>query len=128
MMTKMNMIWVAVARCIYPDTQSVTKVTKEEIDEMVGRLFGEKITPVMITHHLVNSKDRQADKSNSQRGGSRNRYLVKDAQNRCRLYKDVDSSSDGWDKTGPSCPSEDEVTPEFRYLVRWYTSTYLRAG
>lgn len=127
-MTKMNMVWVAVAKCIYPDIQTTTKVTKEEIDKMVDRLFSKKITPVMITHHLVNSIDRQADKTNPQRGGSRNRYLVKDAQNRFRLYKYVDNSSDGWDKTGPCCPSVDQVASEFTYLVTWYTTTYLRAA
>lgn len=126
-MTKMNMVWVAVAKCIYPATQSAAKVTKEEIDTMVYRLFSNRITPVMITHHLVNSVDRQADKMNPWRGGSRNRYLVKDTNNYFRLYKYVDNSSDGWEKTGPCCPSMDQIDQEFRGLVDWYTTVYYRS-
>ena len=123
-MTKMDMIWVATAKCINPDTQSATTVTKGDIRGKVAELFGSKITPVMITRHLVNSVDRQANPKNYREGGSRNRYLVKDEKNRFRLYKRSDSSLDGFEKDGPCCPTRDKVGPEFDYLIKWYWSKY----
>ena len=123
-MTKMNMVWIATAKCIYPNTQSAKTVPKEDIQEKVADLFGAKITPAMITRHLVNSVDRQANPKNNREGGSRNRYLVKDEKNRFRLYKRSDSSSDGVEKDGPCCPLRDQVGTEFNFLITWYWSNY----
>jgi hypothetical protein len=57
-------------------------------------MFNTKITPVMLNAHLVSSIDRMADKKNTTRAGSRNRYLFKtndgikpDTKGNFRLYK-----------------------------------------
>lgn len=123
-MTKMDMVWVTVAKFIYPDVSSQTKITKEEIDTAVDDLFQKNITPVMINVHLVSSVDRQADKNVPRRGGSRNRYLVKDKNGYFRLYKKADGFHDGWEKTGPYCPAINNVNPEYRNLVTWYETEY----
>ena len=123
-MTKMNMVWVAVATLIHPDTRLARLVFKEEIDARVQELFQTTITPVMITHHLVASEDRQRDRCNPRRGGSRNRYLTK-LGNRYRLYCLSDQPNDGLDKTGPYCPSADDVASEYRHLIQWYRRDYL---
>ncbi|MYE11225.1 MAG: hypothetical protein F4X99_06100 [Gammaproteobacteria bacterium] len=123
-MTKMNMVWIAVATLIYPETRPDRRVSKEQIDARVRKLFRTTITPVMITHHLVASEDRQRDHRYPRRGGSRNRYLTKQ-DDRYRLYRLSDQPDDGLDKTGPYCPSIDAVTEEFRYLVYWYCRTYV---
>lgn len=123
-MTKMNMVWVAVAKLLYPNTDST--VTKDDIDTLVYELFQTNITPVMIHSHLVSYIDRQADKNNLQRGGSKNRYLFKENNDRFRLYKKSDEDQDGWDKNGPYCPSINAVPSEYQYLVTWYDTVYLR--
>ena len=125
-MTKMNKVWIAVATLIYPDTRPDRVVTKDQIDARVRRLFDTTITPVMITHHLVASEDRQRDPGNPRRGGSRNRYLTKHGH-RYRLYRLSDQPNDGLDKTGPCCPPGDAVPPDYRHLVHWYRRDYLDA-
>lgn len=127
-MTKMDMVWVATAKRIYPDTQSAITVTKADIEEEVADLFGTNITSVMITRHLANSIDRQANPKNYREGGSRNRYLVKDEKNRFRLYKQSDGPSDGFEKDGPCCPQKNRVGAEFNYLIMWYWSKYHNSG
>ena len=122
-MTKMNMVWVAVATLIYPDTRLTRLVSKEEIDARVQELFQTDITPVMITHHLVASEDRQRDHRKPRRGGSRNRYLAKQGD-RYRLYRLSDQPNDGLDKTGPYCPAADHVAADYRYLIQWYRRDY----
>ena len=124
-MTKMDMVWVAVATIIHPRAASSVFVTKSKIDSTVAKLFGEIITPVMINKHLVNSEDRQADRSNPQRGGSRNRYLVRGGHGDFRLYKSSDSSSDAWEKTGPTRPDPNKLDPDYRHLVSWYETNYI---
>jgi hypothetical protein len=123
LMTKMDMVWVAVASLIHPETNADYVVSKQDIDRSVSHLFNVSITPVMIEKHLVNSEDRQADKSNPSRGGSRNRYLAK-ADRGYRLYKSRDRDSDAWDKTGPTHPDPNNLNPEFIYLVDWYQTDY----
>ena len=123
-MTKMNMVWIAVATLIYPDTSTDRRVSKAKIDARVRKLFQTTITPVMITHHLVASEDRQRDRRDPRRGGSRNRYLTKH-DDRYRLYRLSDRPNDGLDKTGPCCPPIGDVTQEFRHLVQWYRREYV---
>lgn len=123
-MTKMNMIWVAVAKLLHPHTNA--SITKADIDRLVYELFQKEITPVMIDTHLVSSVDRLADKNDPQRGGSRNRYLYKE-NGKFRLYKKTDERHDGKDKTGPCCPSMDKLPLEYHYLVTWYESEYFHS-
>ena len=119
----MSMVWVASASLLHPDASGARTVTKRQIDEQVESLFGASITPVMINKHLVNSEDRQADKSNPARGGSRNRYLVRDCSG-FRLYKKADAETDAWEKTGPTHPKREAVGGQFAHLVDWYERTY----
>ncbi len=124
-MTKMDMIWVAVAKLLHPHTDS--SVTKSDIEDLVRKLFNTKITPVMINKHLVSSVDRQADKNNLRRGGSRNRYLFKETNGEFRLYKETDKGHDGWEKTGSTHPNFDDLPTEHQHLVTWYEDEYLRS-
>ena len=123
-MTKMDMVWIAVADLIHPQTAASVAVSKHAIDQRVYELFETRITPVMITAHLVNSVDRQADMGNPARGGSRNRYLARNPDGRFRLYKHSDALTDAGDKTGPCHPSAHNVNEEFRRLISWYRTTY----
>ena len=126
-MTKMDMVWVAVATIIHPRTAPSVVVTKSMIDSTVAKLFGETITPVMINRHVVNSEDRQADRDYPQRGGSRNRYLVRGEHGDFRLYKLHDSSSDAWDKTGPTHPDPNRLDADYVHLVTWYENEYVNS-
>ena len=126
-MTKMDMVWVAVASLVHSRTEATVFVEKSQIDSKVLELFGETITPVMIDKHLVNSEDREADRANPSRGGSRNRYLVRGEHGSFRLYKQRDGVSDAWDKTGSTHPHPNKVEPEYRHLVTWYGSEYINA-
>ena len=122
-MTKMDMVWIAVASCVYPGVRSGKTVSKRAIDDAVRRLFQVQIPAAMINQHLVGSIDRQA-KQGGRVGGSRKRYLSRDEGSEFRLYKSVDSTHDGRDKDGPCCPSKKDVNEEYRYLVEWYESAY----
>ena len=124
-MTKMDMVWVAVALLVHPRVEANVFVEKSQIDSKVLELFGKIITPVMINKHLVNSEDRQADRANPSRGGSRNRYLVRGERGSFRLYKQRDGESDAWDKTDRTHPHPHEIDPEYRYLVTWYQNEYV---
>ena len=123
-MTKMDKIWIAVATLIHPNFRAMVTVSKAEIDAQVHAMFQIEVTPVMITHHLVGSEDRQRDRNNPQRGGSRNRYLTRDANGRFRLYRKSDAINDGRDKSGPYCPKAENVCPGHRYLLDWYIACY----
>jgi hypothetical protein len=130
----MDMIWVAVASLLHPITTESTTVTRGQIESQVLELFGTSITPVMIEKHLVSFEDRQADKANPRRGGSRNRYLFRtengrtpSRQGRFRLYKQADSTHDGWEKTGPTHPEPSAIEPEYRPLIEWYKAQYADA-
>ena len=123
-MTKMDMIWIGVASLIYPQTSSNTFVRKANVEKIVSEMFGATITPVMLTKHLVNSEDRQADKDNPDRGGSRDRYLFKNSNGEFRLSKDQDSTSDGWDKKGPTHPDPSKLDEKFIELLEWYKNEY----
>ena len=123
-MTKMDMVWIAVATLIRPETASSVAVSKDDIDKQVYALLQIHITPVMITTHLVNSIDRQADTHNPRRGGSRNRYLATNADGRFRLFKKSDQHTDAVDKTGPFHPSVTNIDREFEELVSWYRTSY----
>ena len=124
----MDMVWIAVADLIHPETAPCVAVSELAIDQRVNKLFRTRITPVMITTHLVNSVDRQADVSNPARGGSRNRYLAKNPDGRFRLYKHTDAHTDAVDKTGPCHPSVQGVDEEFRDLISWYRTTYFNSA
>ena len=108
-MTKMDMVWIAVADPIHPQTAASVAVSKQAIDQRAYELFETRITPVMITARLVNSVDSQADIGNPARGGSRNRYLARNPDGRFRLYKHSDAPTDAVDKTGPCYPSPPDV-------------------
>lgn len=130
-MTKMDMIWIAVAKMIHPATASSKTVTRGQIEAAVTKLFGTSITQVMVDKHLVSWEDRQADKTAPRRGGSRNRYLFRTANGqlpshdgRFRLYKAADGSHDGWEKTGPTCPNPELIGADFRHLIAWYEEQY----
>lgn len=126
------MIWIAVATMLHPDTSSSRTVTRGQIEAQVSKLFGETITPIMIQRHLVSSEDRQADKTDPRRGGSRNRYLYRTEDGRApsrdgrfRLYKQADSKYDGWEKTGPTHPDPAAIAAEYRSLIEWYKGQYI---
>ena len=119
----MDMVWVAVASCIYPDVRSGKTVSKKAIGDKVRQLFHVKIPPPMIDQHLVGSVDRQTKKG-GRGGGSRRRYLSREADGDLRLYKSADSVDDGMDKNGPCCPSRMDIEESHRYLVEWYEDHY----
>lgn len=121
-MTKMNMVWVAVAKLLH--SHPARSVTKNDIDRLVRKLFQAEITPVMINVHLVASEDRQADKANPRRGGSRNRYLSRESDGTFRLYKKSDEIHNGVDKSGPTHPTIGSLPDEYGYLVTWYEKEY----
>jgi hypothetical protein len=130
-MIKMDMIWVAAATLIYPETSSRRMVSESQIENQVARLFDTKITPIMIEKHLVSWEDRQADRSDPSRGGSRNRYLFRSingmkpsSEGKFRLYKRADGQYDGWDKTGRICPEIDAIPENLQYLLEWYNTRY----
>ena len=130
-MTKMDMVWVAVAGMLHPETSSSKTVTRSEIEASVAKLFGASLTAVMVERHLVSSEDRTADKDEPQRGGSRNRYLFRTSDGNApsrdgqfRLYKLTDARHDGWEKTGPAHPDPAAIAPEHRHLVDWYKQEY----
>ena len=133
-MSKMDKIWVALANLIYQTRQTSQNVlfTIRDILREVQRLFpGTDITPVMLEKHLVSWEDRMADKKFPARGGSRNRYLFRtdngvtpSASGNFRLYKQVDTPYDGWEKTGKTCPNPNDVLPQYRNLISWYQNQY----
>jgi hypothetical protein len=51
-MTKMDMIWVAVASMLYTETSASKTVTRNQIDTQILKLFGVSVTPVMIEKHI----------------------------------------------------------------------------
>ncbi len=122
-MTKMDMVWIAVAKILYPNTAVNMTVSKAQIDDKVSKLFATTITPVMIQKHLVNSENRMADKDQPQRGGSRNRYLVRTGD-AYRLYKKADTSTDAWEKTGPYHPNCEKIDQQYLCLLDWYKNNY----
>lgn len=133
-MTKMDMVWVAVASLLHPDTNASKTVTRAEIDREVSKLFGAPLTAVMIERHLVSSEDRMADRDQPQRGGSRNRYLFRTSNGttpardgRFRLYKTTDATYDGWEKTGPTHPDPAAISLEYKPLIEWYEREYAHA-
>ncbi len=133
-MTKMDMIWVAVASMLHPSTLSKQTVTRQMIAHRVLELFGTVITPVVVEKHLVSSIDRQADKNQPSRGGSRNRYLfrthdgsIPSMNGGFRLYKAADTPYDAHEKTAKTHPEEAAFVPEYRHYVLWYTQNYLNS-
>lgn len=134
-MTKMDMIWIAVAGLLHPEPSSSKTVTRSQIEAEVLRLFGASITPVMIEKHLVSWEKRQADKADPRRGGSRNRYLFKTGDGATpsrdgtfRLYKAADAGHDGRDKGGPTHPDPQSIDAGYRHLVSWYEQHYFNAA
>ncbi|MCK4460767.1 MAG: hypothetical protein KAW46_03130 [candidate division Zixibacteria bacterium] len=130
-MTKMDMIWVAVASMIHPITGPSKTVSRSEIVALVSKLFDATIRPIMIEKHLVNWEDRQANKAYPRSGGSRKRYLFKTADGHTpsrngqfRLYKAADGTRDGWEKDGPTCPVREAVADDYCHLVDWYKTRY----
>lgn len=124
-MYKMYMVWIVVAKTMH--SGQATSMSASEIIRAVLEKFQEKITPVMVTTHLVGSVDKDVDKSNPQRGGSRNRYLSKELDGRFRLYKKADGSHDGLRKTGPYHPAKSALPQEYHHLVEWYESEYFHS-
>ena len=124
-MTKMDIVWVAVASLLHPKTGADVFVRKAQIDARVSELFDVSIPPVLITHHLVNSVDRQADRADPSRGGSRNRYLFRGNGGGYRLYKNSDSSTDGWEKNSRTHPEAGKIDRDYQYLLEWYEQDYL---
>jgi hypothetical protein len=130
-MIKMDMIWIAAASLIYPELTSRRLLTETQIKEQVYRLCKTKITPIMVSKHLVSWEGRQADTGNPRRGGSRNRYLFRTTNGKnpsgagsYRLYKQIDSQYDGWEKTGRMCPEYEDIPDEYHYLIGWYNRHY----
>lgn len=133
-MTKMDMIWIAVASLIAPNTSSSQTVSRQAIQARVGDLFGESVTPVVIDRHLVSSVDRQADRAIPARGGSRNRYLFRTVdgvtpseRGHFRLYKTTDARHDGHEKTGKTLPELAAVPVEHQHYLLWYMNSYINA-
>ena len=130
----MDMVWVAVASLLHPETTALRTVTRSEIESQVLKLFGATLTTVMIERHLVSSEDRMADKEQPQRGGSRNRYLFRTSNGttptrdgRFRLNKAADAMYNGWEKTGANHPDLEAVSPEYKPLLEWYGREYVNA-
>ncbi len=133
-MTKMDMIWIAAASLLYPSTSSKRTITRKAIQGRVTELFGVSITPVVVERHLVSSVDRQADKGQPSRGGSRNRYLYRthdgitpSLSGNFRLYKTADTPHDAHEKTGKTLPEVEMVAAEYQHFLHWYTAQYLNA-
>lgn len=131
MITKMDMIWVAIADLIRPNIDRTHTVSRRQIERKVAELWGETITAVMIERHLISSEDRMAKAKYPQSGGSRNRYLFKtlngsepDGKGNFRLSKAQDREFDGWDKTGKLRPERDEIEKEFWHLLDWHEDAY----
>lgn len=129
--TKMDMIWVATAFLIHPDTFIKHLTTFNQIIEKIGHLFQMQITPVMIHKHLVSWENRQVSAQNPSMGGSRNRYLFKtfdgmnpSAKGSFRLYKKDDAKFDGLGKTGKTHPKPYDIPEAYRYLIEWYENEY----
>jgi hypothetical protein len=81
---------------------------------------------------LVSFINRQADKQNPNRGGSRNRYLFRTIDGKTpsykgnfRLYKHPDQQYDGMDKTGKTSPMKNALDEKYCYLYDWYQWKYL---
>ena len=134
-MTKMDMIWIAVASLIAPNASSGYTVTRQAIQARVKELFGESVTPVVINRHLISSVDRQADRTIPTRRGSRNRYLFRTIdgvspsdRGNFRLYKKADASHDGHEKTGKALPEVAAVSTEHQHYLVWYKTNYINAG
>ena len=130
-MIKMDAIWLATAKLIYPGTSPARLVSRGDIEQEVANLFRMNITPVMLTKHLVSWENRQSDRTNPSRGGSRNRYLFRTVEGLrpsrdgdFRLYKQRDGEHDGVDKTGRTHPRSCDVPDEYRYLIEWYQAKY----
>jgi hypothetical protein len=130
--TKMDMVWVAVANLLRPDTGSRRTVTREQIESEVSRLFRASIAQTMIDKHLVSFEPHQADRQKPGRGGSRNRYLFRTHDGstpskvgRFRLYKKADGPYDEADRSGPTHPDRNDIDSEFSALITWYESEYL---
>jgi hypothetical protein len=130
-MTKMDMIWIATAMLLHPHLGASRTVPRYSIEKRIGTLFSESITPVMLNKHLVSFEDRQADKNDSRRGGSRNRYLFRtengsspSRSGEFRLYKSIDSRHDGQDKIGPTHPDRSVIDIDYHYLLDWHESEY----
>ena len=133
-MTKMDMIWVAVASLIAPSTLSSRTVTRQAIQNRAVELFGESVAAVLIDRHLVSSVDRQADRSIPTRGGSRNRYLFRTIdgvspsdRGNFRLYKAADARHDAHEKTGKTLPAVAAVSAEHQHYLNWYVTNYINA-
>lgn len=131
-MTDMDKLWVTVAKLVYPVTHNNHLVDTAKIGKEYQSLFDDKISASLISH-LVSWKARNLDKENPSRGGSRNRYFFRtdDGMNPSfnggggyRLYKNTDSLFDGEGKDGPTCPREDKIPEEFRFLRTWYLHDY----
>ncbi len=130
-MYKKDMIWVATATLIYPQTSPTHLVTEENIVREIARLFQDTITPVMLRQHLVSWEKRQQNPNYPPAGGIRDRYLfrtedglIPSGRGDYRLYKQIDSQYDGPDKRGPIHPDPNEVQQPYQYLLDWYKSTY----
>lgn len=131
MPSKMDMIWIATAKLIHPSVSATTLVDGGLIQQEIARIFHETITPVMLNKHLVSWENKQTNPKTGSGGGSRNRYLFRttdgltpDARGRFRFYKHTDSTYDGTDKTGPTCPERQAVQEQYWYLLDWYESKY----
>ena len=130
-MTKMDMVWISLASLLYPRTSRAITCSQQDIETKVSELFGEKINSTMISSHLVSTIDRQADKKQPSRGGSRNRYLFRttdggapDIAGGYRLVKSVDKKFDAWEKTGKTFPETNSIDLAYRNLISWYQVEY----
>jgi len=129
----MDMCWIAAALLIHPRTEPIFLVSNELIERKVKSLFGEDITRIMIDRHLVSWEDRQFDRTNPKRGGSRNRYFFRTVDGikptesgKFRLYKASDNAFDGVDKNGKTHPDPTEIPQEYRFLIDWYLAYYFK--
>jgi hypothetical protein len=123
-MTKMDKTWISVTSLIYPETDSKTGVLSKEVASKMVSMFGTKADSSYLNTHLVSFKDKQCDKNDTSRGGSRNRYLFKTIDGKIRLYKNMDMEFDGWDKSGKICPKKEDINSEYHHLLDWYRNQY----
>ena len=132
-MTDMDKVWVATATLLYSNLSDDKLVSMAEIRRQVVGLFGNEVSPSLISH-LVSWKKKNLDKISPSRGGSRNRYLFRTQDSSTpsyeggggyRLYKLADRRFDGEGKDGPICPRVDGIQDDCLYLRTWYLEDYL---
>ena len=130
-----NMIWIATANLIYPETSPSYLVSASDIRQEISRLFSDsdnKITTTFqLTRHLISWRDKDSDTAYDRQGGDRSRFLFQtsngktpSSKGKYRLYKKIDGEFDGSEKTGTIHPPKNSIPVKFHFLIDWYAHEY----